>query len=62
MPPHNQHNPQACARTGVVTKSLNPSWGAEEVVLLPAVSKDAQPEAYAALHVLITAMDFDLTR
>ncbi len=53
---------QACAKTSVITKSLAPDWGAEEVALLPAIHKDAGPEAYAALHVLITAMDFDLTR
>jgi hypothetical protein len=60
-----QPNPppkKACAKTTVIPRSLAPDWGSEEVTLLPAIRKDAGPGAYAALHVLVTAMDFDLTR
>jgi hypothetical protein len=52
---------QACAKTRVVTRCLEPSWDLDEVVLLPSITPHAPPEQYAALHVLITAMDMDLT-
>lgn len=43
---------QACIKTDVVLKSLNPSWGEKEVALFPAVRREAVAEgAYAGLHI-----------